>query len=68
VAGTALRAGHFLVHGLKLPIAQADFVGAGRLTPPVERMVHGFHWLADLESAAPREQVAPWPSAFWPPG
>ena len=57
VAGTALRAGHFLVHGFKLPIAQADFGGAGRLTPPVERMVHGFHWLADLDACAPREQV-----------
>jgi len=59
VAGTALRAGHFLVHGFKLPIAQADFGGAGRLTAPVERLVHGFHWLADLEASAPREQVAP---------
>ncbi len=57
IAGTALRAGHFLVHGLKLPIAQVDYAGVGRLTPPVERVVHGFHWLADLESAAPREQV-----------
>ena len=59
VAGTALRAGHFLVHGLKVPIAQADFGGAARLTPPVERHVHSFAWLADLEAAAPREQVAP---------
>jgi uncharacterized heparinase superfamily protein len=58
VAGTALRAGHFLVHGLKLPIGQTDFGGVGRLTPPVERVVHGFHWLADLDAAAPREQVA----------
>ena len=49
VAGTALRAGHFLVHGLKLPIAQVDFAGAGRLAAPVERVVHGFHWLADLD-------------------
>ncbi|MEY2942571.1 MAG: hypothetical protein RLY97_585, partial [Pseudomonadota bacterium] len=57
IAGTALRAGHFLVHGLKLPIAQIDYAGIGRLTPPVERVIHGFHWLADLESAAPREQV-----------
>ena len=57
VAGTALRAGHFLVHGFKLPIAQADFGGAGRLTAPVERVVHGFHWLADLEACGPREQV-----------
>jgi len=30
VAGTALRAGHFLVHGLKLPIGQIDFAGVGR--------------------------------------
>jgi uncharacterized heparinase superfamily protein len=59
VAGTALRAGHFLVHGLKIPIAQADFGGAARLTPPVERVVHSFSWLADLEVAAPREQVLP---------
>jgi uncharacterized heparinase superfamily protein len=58
VAGTALRAGHFLVHGLKLPITQVDFAGAGRLTPPVERVVHGFHWLADLEAAGPRELVS----------
>ncbi|MDE2404325.1 MAG: heparinase II/III family protein [Sphingomonadales bacterium] len=57
VAGTALRAGHFLVHGFKLPISQADFGGAGRLTAPVERHVHGFHWLADLEASALREQV-----------
>ena len=59
VAGTALRAGHFLIHGLKVPIAQADFGGAARLTPPVERVAHTFSWLADLEVAAPREQVAP---------
>lgn len=59
VAGTALRAGHFLVHGLKLPIAQVDFAGAGRLAAPVERVVHGFHWLADLDGCATREQAAP---------
>jgi uncharacterized heparinase superfamily protein len=58
-AGTALRAGHFLVHGLKVPIAQADFGGAARLTPPVERVAHTFSWLADLEAAAPREQGVP---------
>ncbi len=58
-AGTALRAGHFLVHGLKLAIAQVDFAGAGRLAPPVARMVHGFRWLADLEAAGHREQVSP---------
>lgn len=59
IAGTALRAGHFLVHGAKLPIAQADFGGAARMTPPFERVVHSFSWLADLEASAPREQAAP---------
>lgn len=59
IAGTALRAGHFLIHGLKVPIAQADFGGAARLTPPVERVAHSFSWLADLEAATPREQGIP---------
>jgi uncharacterized heparinase superfamily protein len=58
-AGTALRAGHFLVHGAKTPIAQIDFAGAGRMTPPLERTVHSFAWLSDLEACAPREQGAP---------
>ena len=55
-AGTALRAGHFLVHGAKTPIAQVDFAGAGRVTPPLERVVHSFAWLTDLEACGPREQ------------
>ena len=59
MAGTALRAGHFLVHGVKSPIAQIDFVGAARMAPPLERVVHSFAWLADLEACAPREAVAP---------
>ena len=59
VAGTALRAGHFLVHGVKSPITQIDFVGAARLAPPLERVVHSFAWLADLEASAPRETVVP---------
>ncbi len=59
VAGTALRAGHFLVHGAKTPISQVEFAGAARLSPPLERMVHAFSWLSDLEAAAPREAVAP---------
>lgn len=58
-AGTALRAGHFLVHGAKTPIAQIDFAGAGRMTPPLERVVHSFAWLSDVEACAPREQGAP---------
>ncbi|MDE2596729.1 MAG: heparinase II/III-family protein [Sphingomonadales bacterium] len=57
MAGTALRAGHFLVLGVKTPIAQVDFGGAARLTPPLEKVVHSFAWLADLDAAATREQV-----------
>jgi uncharacterized heparinase superfamily protein len=59
VAGTAIRAGHFLVHGAKTPIAQIDYAGASRVTPPLERVVHGFAWLADLEACAARNQAAP---------
>jgi uncharacterized heparinase superfamily protein len=58
VSGTALRAGHFLVHGAKTPIAQVDFAGTARATPPLERVVHGFGWLADLDASAPRSQAA----------
>ncbi len=56
VAGVALRAGHFLIHGVKTPIAQMDFAPAARLAPPFERTVHGFTWLRDLAASAPREQ------------
>lgn len=55
-AGMALRAGHFLVHGVKAPIAQMEFASSSRLTPPFERVVHGFSWLRDLAASAPREQ------------
>lgn len=58
VAGTALRAGHFLIHGFKAPIADTEFTGP-RLAPAFERLVHGFGWLPDLESCAPRAQCAP---------
>jgi uncharacterized heparinase superfamily protein len=58
-AGTALRAGHFLVHGAKTPIAQIDFAGAGRMTPPLERTVHSFAWLSDLEACALLSRGAP---------
>lgn len=56
VSGTALRAGHFLVHGVKAPITQVDFSPAAKLTPPFARVVHGFTWLRDLETCAPRAQ------------
>lgn len=56
VAGMALRAGHFLVYGVKAPIRQMDFTPGARLTPPFERAVHGFTWLPDLAACGPREQ------------
>jgi uncharacterized heparinase superfamily protein len=55
-AGVALRAGHFLIYGVKAPIAQMDFAPAARLSPSFERVVHGFSWLRDLAACAPREQ------------
>ena len=59
VAGMALRAGHFLVHGVKAPIGQMDFSATARLTPPFEQVAHGFEWLRDLCVSAPREQCIP---------
>lgn len=59
MAGTAIRAGHFLVHGAKTPVAQVDYAGAARVTPPLEKVVHSFSWLTDVEACAPREQGAP---------
>jgi uncharacterized heparinase superfamily protein len=56
MAGVALRMGHFLVHGVKAPIAQMDFSPRARLTPPFERVIHGFSWLGDLAASAPREE------------
>jgi uncharacterized heparinase superfamily protein len=58
VSGMALRAGHFLIHGIKVPIGQMDFSSVARLTPPFERAVHGFSWLADLDACASRQQCA----------
>jgi len=57
-AGTAMRAGHFLLHGAKSPFADTEFAGP-RLAPQFERLIHGFSWLADLEACAPRTQGAP---------
>ncbi|MEO1730781.1 MAG: heparinase II/III family protein [Pseudomonadota bacterium] len=54
-SGTALRAGHFLVDSVKLPIAQIDFGGQARLAPGIEHSVHSFSWLYDLAASAPRE-------------
>lgn len=54
-AGTALRAGHFMVDSVKLPIAQIDFTGQARLAPGIERSLHSFGWLYDLAASAPLE-------------
>ncbi len=59
MAGTALRAGHFLVFGIRAPVTQVDFAGAARMAQPLERVVHSFSWLADVETCGPREQGAP---------
>ena len=58
-AGTALRAGHFLLHGVKQPIASLDFTGSTRLAPGIERAIHSFSWLADLAASAPRADCVP---------
>ncbi len=55
-AGVALRAGHFLIHGVKAPIAQMDWSSKALLTPPFELAVHGFTWARDLAASGPREQ------------
>ncbi len=57
-AGTALRAGHFLIHGVRLPIASFDFSLSAHHAPGVERVVHGFGWLADLAASASRADGA----------
>ena len=57
-AGTALRAGHFLIHSARLPIASFDFAPAAHHPPGVERVVHSFSWLADLAASAPRADGA----------
>lgn len=57
-AGTALRAGHFLIHGVRLPIASFDFSAPARHAPGVERVVHSFGWLADLAASAARAEAS----------
>lgn len=56
VAGMALRAGHFLINGVKAPIVDVDYESSSRLAPPFERVIHGFAWLRDLAAAGQREQ------------
>ncbi len=58
-AGMALRAGHVIVHSLKVPIDKLDMHSVSTLTPPFLRLVHGFGWLRDLAACAPRSECAP---------
>lgn len=59
VRGKAIRAGYFLIEGLKLPLGEADFSPSARLPLPQQKLLHGFSWLRDLAAAAPRETAAP---------
>ncbi|MCU0728759.1 MAG: heparinase II/III family protein [Sphingopyxis sp.] len=58
MAGKALRAGHFLFRGLKLPTARLDFA-ALTVPPAFADYIHSFAWLRDLAAAGTREDVAP---------
>ncbi len=53
MAGKALRAGHFLFRGLKLPTARLDF-GNLPVPPAFADYIHSFAWLRDLASAGTR--------------
>ncbi len=56
--GTAIRAGHFVVHGLKLLLRDVDFAASARHAPPVQRALDGFGWLRDLSAAGRRADGA----------
>lgn len=58
IAGMSLRAGQLQVAGLKAPIAKLDYSSPSKLTEPFARAVHGFTWMRDLSSCAPRGQCA----------
>lgn len=57
-AGKAIRAGHFLFRGLKLPIETLDFAALD-VPPAFADYIHSFRWLRDLSTVATREQGAP---------
>ena len=57
-AGTSLRAGWLAVHGGRLALKDLDYASKA-ITPAIERALHGFRWLDDLEASAPREACAP---------
>lgn len=55
-AGKAIRAGHFLFRGAKMPLSDVDFVAP--MAAPLAEYLHGFRWLRDLGTTATREQGA----------
>ncbi len=56
-AGTAIRAGHFLHRGLKLPLATLDFTALG-VAPSFADHIHSFAWLRDLAATGTRADGA----------
>ena len=57
-AGTAIRAGHFLHRGLKLPLGELDFA-ALTVAPTFADYLHSFAWLRDLAATGTRADGAP---------
>lgn len=57
-SGMALRAGYLQVAGHKTLTTRLDFASPSKLALPVARAVHGFTWMRDLSSCAPRGQCA----------
>src|SRR3546814_1624949 len=56
-AGTAIRAGHFLHRGLKLPLGELDFA-ALNVAPTFADYLHSFAWLRDLAHRHARRRCA----------
>ena len=57
-AGTAIRAGHFLHRGLKLPLGELDFAALA-VAPAFADYLHSFAWLRDLAATGTRADGAP---------
>ena len=57
-AGIAIRAGHFLHRGLKLPLGELDFASLG-VAPAFADYLHSFVWLRDLAATGTRADGAP---------
>ncbi len=57
-AGMAIRAGHFLHRGLKLPVKEIDFAALS-VAPAFADYLHSFAWLRDLAATGTRADGAP---------